>query len=304
MKVSVVIPTFNGGRLLLECVRSILSQQTKVVLEIMIIDSGSKDGSIEQISELIEKKDVFNKIIPIKQRDFSHGKTRNLAIGNTSGEIIILLTQDAIPLGNTWLSNLIAGFESDPQIIGVFGRHKAHKNHPKIIHRNIDNHFLIMGQTPIRKIDDIDEYNRNEILRQKLHFFSNNNSAIRRSEWEKIPFPDVAYGEDQTWAKLVLEKGYKIQYCPDAIVNHSHSFSTRKMYQRKKTEVSYFHRYFGYKLVKQPFNTLVCVTKITMNDLNWILKSGYCYKSIIYVIRNAFVEFTISIQKKLNFFKY
>ena len=275
MRASIIIPTFNGGVFLIECVKSILSQNVTVDYEIIIIDSESTDGSIQECSDLIEKKAIKYKIISIKQKDFNHGNSRNLAIKHCCGEIVVLLTQDAVPCNSLWLSNLIMNFEADSEIVGVFGRHKAHKNHPKIIQRDIENHFLTMAQTPIRTIDDIFEYHRNESLRQKLHFFSNNNSAIRRSTWEKIPFPEVAYGEDQTWAKAILEKGFKIKYCDDASVYHSHDYSLLETFSRTKTEVTFFKNYFNYNLSKSPISSLKSFLWAIANDYLWLKRNKY-----------------------------
>jgi rhamnosyltransferase len=56
------------------------------------------------------------------------------------------------------------------------------------------------------------------------YFFANVSSVIRRDIWTRFPFPDVAFGEDQLWAKQVLEVGYKTAYCADSLVYHSHSY--------------------------------------------------------------------------------
>lgn len=273
MRVSIVIPIFNGGELLVKCIKSIIDQKFNETFEIVIIDSESNDGSTEIVSDLLEKQLLAFKVIPIRKTDFKHGKSRNLAIQHCSGDIIILLTQDAIPSNNSWLSSLVDCFESDSQIVGVFGRHKAHVNHSKIIRRNIDNHFFVMSQTPIRMIEDFDEYHRNEEIRQKLHFFSNNNSAILKAIWTETPFPDVDYGEDQTWAKIVIEKGYKIQYCPDSTVYHSHDYGFKETFQRTLTEVVYFKNHFNYDLTKSLTCSMLGFLRAVSNDFQWLIQN-------------------------------
>lgn len=276
MKVSIVIPTFNGGTLLLECINSILQQQTQDLFEIIIIDSESYDGSIKKIRCILEERRVQFKIISIQKINFKHGNSRNKAIEACSGEIIVLLTQDAIPSNKFWLKNLVSNFDFDLEIAGVFGRHQAHESHPSLIHRDIENHFLCMAEIIERKINDIDEYNRNEKLRQKLHFFSNNNAAIRKCVWELVPFPDVSYGEDQTWAKKVLEKGYKIFYCSKALVYHSHNYGFFEIFNRTTTEIKYFKRYFGYNLYRSPLGSLKTFTQGLFGDLCW-LNQNRCF---------------------------
>lgn len=290
MRASIIIPTLNGGPFLIKCVNSILSQSVIVDSEIIIIDSESTDGSIQKCCDLIEKKAIKHKIISIKQKDFNHGSSRNLAIKHSCGEIVVLLTQDAIPYNSLWLSNLIMNFEADSQIVGVFGRHKAHKNHPYIIQRDIENHFSFMEQTPIRLIDDIDEYNRDETLRQKLHFFSNNNSAIRRSTWEKIPFPPVGFGEDQTWAKIVLEMGFKTFYCKDSVVYHSHYYGIAETFKRTSIEVRYFKKYFDYDLSLSITRFCLAIWKGIFSDIKWLSENK----------RLSFLELNYSVKVNLG----
>ena len=82
-------------------------------------------------------------------------KDTNFAISKSSGELILLLTQDAIPANDNWLATMVETLENN-DIAGVFGRHIAHKDHPKLIQRDLDIHFNRMNQTPIRKIEDWD----------------------------------------------------------------------------------------------------------------------------------------------------
>ena len=273
MKVSVVIPTLNGGINLIKCISSVLAQKIDCPFEIVIIDSESIDGTIIEIKRLLKESHISHKIISIKQKNFKHGHSRNKAIQNCTGEIIALLTQDAIPVNNTWLRNLIFPFETDSKIAGVFGRHEAYKNHSVLLKRDIKNHFLNMEDLTVREIVDYREYNENEKIRQKLHFFSNNNSAIRKSVWASIPFPDVLFGEDQTWAKIILEKGYKTSYRKDSVVYHSHDYGFMETFERTSIEVRFFKKYFNYDLSLSIPRFLLSVSKSVFTDIKWLLKN-------------------------------
>ncbi|MEC8012811.1 MAG: glycosyltransferase family A protein [Verrucomicrobiota bacterium] len=273
MKVSVVIPTFNGGKNLISCISSVLAQKVGCPFEIVIIDSESNDGSIIEIKRMLKESHISHKIISIKQKDFKHGHSRNKAIQNCTGEIIALLTQDAIPVNNTWLSNLIFPFETDSKIAGVFGRHEAYKSHSVLLKRDIKNHFLKMEDLTIREIFDSGEYNENEKIRQKLHFFSNNNSAIKKSVWASNPFPDVLFGEDQTWAKIVLEKGFKTSYQKDSVVYHSHDYGLMETFERTSIEVRFFKKYFDYDLSVSIPRFCLSVSKSVITDIRWLLEN-------------------------------
>ena len=287
-KASVIIPTFNGGDLLLEVCKKLLAQDYKDSWEIIIIDSESSDDSINQIQELFNNSKIPFKLITINKIDFQHGKTRNQAIKQSSGEIILLLTQDSVPVRDDWLSTMVKAFE-DKSIAGVFGRHFAHENHPKLIQRDLDLHFERMNELPIRKINDWNEYENNISLRQTLHFFSNNNSGLRRTVWEEIPFPNVDFGEDQTWAKKTIEAGYSLVYQNDSIVYHSHHYNVFEMYKRAIIEIQFFEKHFNYKSkigLKKAFKRSI----IGLNrDFKFLVKSSsfsifdytYCLKKNI-----------------------
>ncbi|MBT7651163.1 MAG: glycosyltransferase family 2 protein [Opitutae bacterium] len=284
-KASVIIPTFNGGDLLLEVCKKLLVQDYKDSWEIVIIDSESSDDSINQIQELFNNSKIPFKLITINKIDFQHGKTRNQAIKQSSGEIILLLTQDSLPVRDNWLSTMVKTFE-DKNIAGVFGRHIAHLNHPKLIQRDLDLHFESMNELPIRKINDWNEYENNVSLRQTLHFFSNNNSGIRRTVWEEIPFPNVDFGEDQTWAKKVIEAGYCLAYQSEALVFHSHNFSFFGMYKRATTEIKFFDSYFNYDLQINFYAAIKKNLSDTSTDIKYLVKEKslkpkdylYCFK--------------------------
>ncbi len=247
MKASVIIPTYNGGNILVEVVNSLIVQQFSKKWEIVLIDSESTDASLSKISTLISKNSIKLKVISIDRSNFRHGTTRNQAISQCSGEFIALLTQDSIPTDKYWLQQLINGFDRD-EVAGVFGEHKAHKYHPKIIARDLNHHFHLMSQTKYRTSREWFASKHDLQKQQLLHFFSNNNSAIRKSVWKNFRFPPVNFGEDQTWARFILEAGYSIKYQSGAKVYHSHKFGMLDTYKRAKTEKTFFRKYFGYKI--------------------------------------------------------
>ena len=177
---------------------------------------------------------------------------------------------------------MVKAFE-DNSIAGVFGRHIAHVNHPKLIQRDLDLHFERMNELPIRKIIDWNEYENNISLRQKLHFFSNNNSGLRRSVWKEIPFPNVDFGEDQTWAKKAIEDGYSLAYEKESIVYHSHHFKFKELNKRNAIELDYFENEFKYSLRYSKKTIIQNLIKKIALDIIWLLKikelttSNVCY---------------------------
>ena len=71
---------------------------------------------------------------------------------------------------------------------------------------------------------------------------------MRKSEWEKFPYQDVDYGEDQLWADWIIKSNKTKAYSIEAIVNHSHEYDAKQEFERSYTEANFFFKYFGYDL--------------------------------------------------------
>lgn len=262
--VSIIIPVKNGEEFLDEVLTTVLAQKTDFSYEVIVIDSGSKDSSLE----IIKKHNV--KLFEIPPSEFNHGLTRNLGVEKSEGEYIAFITQDATPVNEDWLSNLINPFLDNPEIAGVFGKHIARENCDPIVSINLDNHFD-NNISPVRKFWQKDEgYESNKGV---YVFFSNNNSCIRRSIWEKIPFRKLDMSEDQNWAQDILEAGLVKCYEPSAVVYHSHTYSAIEWFQRN------FDEYCAYKkigLVEKVSlkHSIKAVSALSISDTRNIMQSS------------------------------
>ncbi|WBM72084.1 glycosyltransferase family 2 protein [Buttiauxella sp. WJP83] len=258
-KVSVCILTKNPGYIFREVIQSVLMQNTNFEYEVVVVDSGSTDGTIDYIEKIVDPR---LKLLIIKPTDFGHGKTRNWAIENSSGEFAVMITHDAKPLNNFWLENLISPFETDPDIAGVFGRHVAYEDASVFTKRDLQLHFDGFKSNKVVALDDSERYATDEGYKQFLHYFSDNNAALRRSVWLLYPYPEVDFAEDQLWAKLIIEKGYKKAYADDAVVYHSHNYSLVQTFKRSYDESRALRRLFNYnicpRLLNIGYQTLRC----------------------------------------------
>ena len=204
----------------------------------------------------------------------------------TTGEFLVFITHDACPFDETWLRELIAAAESADDVAGAFGRHVAYPEASAVVTRELVEHFAGFGNVVSRvRMDDEARYAIEEGYRQFLHFFSNNNSCLRRSVWERIPFPDVDFAEDQIWAKTVIEAGYAKAYAPAAVVYHSHDFGIKENAQRGYDESRALHRLFGYVLVPSFRRLLRDWGYLTLRDWKWIAQAprspGYKFKAML-----------------------
>lgn len=225
---SVLLLTRNGSADLEQLLPALRRQQDVAPFEIVAVDSASTDDTVRLLSRFGVRT------LQISPEDFHHSRTRNLAAEHAQGDILIFLSQDAVPASDLWLKRLVSNF-SDPKVGAVYGRQLPKAGSLVERRETLD---VVYGANKIIK----DPAHRNG-LGYRFYHFSDVNAAIRRDVWEATRFPeDMKVFEDLGIAKLILDGGWKIVYEPDAAVVHSHHHST----------VQLFKRYFdiGYTLKK------------------------------------------------------
>ena len=271
-KASIVIPTYNAGPLLERVLQAIEAQQTPWEFQCLIIDSGSQDETLQICSKFIDRLPALE-LYKIPKYEFQHGFTRNVGIDLSNAEFVALITQDAIPANDKWLYNLVNALESSPNAAGAFGRHVAHDDADLFTHQELKNHFKGFDQLPVVMSLTTDRQaviNDDEGWRKILHFYSDNNSCLRKSVWRTLPLPCVPYGEDQLWADMLIRNGYEKLYVRDAVVKHSHDYTPFETFERSATEAEFFSSCFGYSFHQQN----QCAYKGISADLQNVLKEG------------------------------
>ena len=242
----VVIPTYNGLDEVTRVIKALRSQHNAEMLQIHCIDSHSSDGTTQWLGA---QQDVA--LTLVAQAEFQHGRTRNDGAACGQAPMIAFLTQDAVPAGRDWSGDILKMMHHYPQAAGLFGRHLPYPEHPIWVRQEIETHFDNMLNHPLMLSKDTDRQKwdrEDQGWRQLLHFYSDNNSAMRRSVWRDHPYPEVDYGEDQIWARDIIAAGYGKLYAPTAAVYHSHDYTPTQTYARSKTEADFFYRHFGYQL--------------------------------------------------------
>lgn len=252
-KVSVCIPTYNGGARLAEVIERVRSQRAPWRFEIIVVDSNSTDGSTERLATAQDHGPPCQpelRLERIPKPEFQHGRTRNLCASLARGEFVAFLTQDALPTDEFWLYNLVTVLERFPRAAGAFGRHFSWPAASPFTRRDIANHFDDLLRHPIvlsRGTRLAGSEDGTRTARQVLHFFSDNNSCLRRSVWEQVAYPEIDYGEDQAWADKIIRLGYEKVYVPSAAVYHSHDYTPTQITDRAEVESYFFATVFGYE---------------------------------------------------------
>lgn len=269
LRASVLIPVKNGGALLGEVLDAVLTQQTPWPFEVIVVDSGSKDDSVQCARERGVRVEC------ISPSEFGHGRTRNYLASLSRGEFLVFITQDAKPAHAQWLHYLVDGCASAPDVAGAFGPHRAHPGARHVTQRELTEHFAGFGAALSHvRMDDPERFEREVGYRQWLHFFSSNNSCVRRSVWQQLPLPEVAFAEDQTWMLAAIKAGYAKAFVPEAAVYHSHDFGVWETLQRNFDEARSFQRYFGYDMQRSLVGALRSAAALARRDARWLREAG------------------------------
>ncbi|WP_374764424.1 rhamnosyltransferase WsaF family glycosyltransferase [Yunchengibacter salinarum] len=268
---SVVIPTLNAGPVLDSVLDAVQAQEAPFAHDVLVIDSGSTDGTLDKV------KSRGIRLHQIHKADFNHGDTRNLGVELTDGDFVAFLTHDALPKGRDWLFNIVTALEHfGEQAGGAFGKHLAWWDADPFTRRDMTRHFRGFDQHPVflTRDSDPERYALDESWRQLLHFYSDNNSCLRRSVWEKVPMRRTKFGEDQLFAHDLIEAGYGRVYAPQAVVWHSHDYGPEETFERTRTESAFFRHFFGYRLMKNAETLEKTLTALNAEDRDYAARHG------------------------------
>ena len=223
MTVDIICPLYNAEKYLEDLNSNILKQNNVNIKSINYILTESTDKTEDLLNAIISKYENI-KYEKIKKEDFSHSTARENAAMKQNGDILVFITQDIEIRRDDWLVNLIkpiieneadASFSRQLTKYNNIEKYTREKNYPEESYIVTKDSLKTMGM--------------------RAFFFSDAASCIKTEVFKKLNGYDgkrFPTNEDQYIAYKMITNGYRIKYCADSEVYHSHLFTLRQLYKR------------------------------------------------------------------------
>lgn len=215
-KLSIVIRCRNEARALRDVLEALHNQRCDFGWEVIVVDN----ESVDETSKLCKK--YRTKVVSISSQEFTYGRALNWGIAASRGELVLLLSAHALPVGSHFLESAIAPF-SDPQVA-------AARCTPVHMQSQMVQWYQPTDIQYASAQDQREAESRMDWLRK---YPTAACGVLRRSVWEQIKFDEtLESNEDKLWGSQVLAKGYKI-WCPsEAFWIYTRTYSKREHWKR------------------------------------------------------------------------
>lgn len=230
MTVDVVIPTYKPDKRLGSLLRRLRKQSYPI--EKIIIVNTEKELFDSEYVEGISNVEIHH----IEKKEFDHGGTRNYGMKFCKSDLVLMMTQDAVPAGKDMVKELVKPFE-DKDVMVVYGRQLPAPN-------------CSIAEAYTRRFNypDYDIVKTsNDILRMgiKAFFCSDVCAMYKRTEHEKLGgFPNrTIINEDSIFAAYAIQTGKKVYYAAKAEVIHSHNYTYKQQFHRN-FDIGVSHKQF------------------------------------------------------------
>ena len=217
--VDVLIPTYKPDQRCVQLIKRLLNQSVRVHRIYLIdTDSGIFPKELNTLSDKI-------KICRISPEKFDHGGTRAMGAEMSEAEILVYMTQDAMPADEFLIENLLAGF-SDEKVAAVYARQLPAPDCHFI--ERYTREFNYPRVSRLKSKEDLAK------LGIKTYFCSNVCAAYRKDVYKKLGgfVKKTIFNEDMILAGNMIQNGWKIYYAADARVIHSHNYNALQQFHR------------------------------------------------------------------------
>jgi rhamnosyltransferase len=249
--VSIIMRSYNEAWALGDTLAA-LQQQTYAAWELIVIDSGSTDGS----QAMIEAAHPAH-FIQIQPHEYNPGRVMNQGMRLAKSEWCLFINADATPQGTEWLGELVHALQ-EQNVAAVFSRQIPRPDCEAVFASDYERCFGDGRESATWE-----------------HFFSMVSSGLRKSVWALRGFrEDIQYAEDDEYTRWCRDQGYTIRYVPTSVAMHSHNYSSTQAHRRAFGDA----KALGQAALGNPskFNWLRTVMLGSLSDLRHDLR--YCLK--------------------------
>lgn len=263
MNISIICPLYNAKKYIKNLDESIKMQKNVYIESIKYVLTESSDNTEELL------KDLNANYTKIKKEQFSHSLTREKEAMESKGDIIVFITQDIIIRDRLWLYNLTKDIINE-KCQAAFSRQVCENNSIEkyIREKNYPNKSRIVSKMDIEKLGLL------------TFFFSDASAAIKSDIFKELngyDSKDLIISEDMYFAYKLIMEGYKIKYCADSVVIHSHDFTLKQLYKRYFDTGKFFaeNSYLNnYKVNKSGYNLAKYVLIRSIKEKNFKVLFG------------------------------
>lgn len=219
--VDVMIPVYHSDEKLNRLLR-MLYHQTKKPNRVILLHTQDFPGQEQELPE-IDGSNIT--VLPIDKKSFDHGGTRRYGASLSDSDILMFMTQDAIPADEYLIERLLEPY-TDPQIAATYARQLA-DDKTDLIEQYIRN-FNYPKQSRIKALEDLNK------LGIKTFFCSDVCATYRKEVYDKLGgfVEKTIFNEDMIMAAGIIRAGYRIAYTAEAMVVHSHTYSYLQQFTR------------------------------------------------------------------------
>lgn len=215
--ITIAMPTRNAGDQFTRTLEAVMIQRYEGEIEYIALDSGSTDGTLERLHA------AGVRVITMPTNEFDWGLARNRMFEEARGEIVVNLSQDAIPANDDWLTKLLAPLDDNSIAVSCGGSIPDPDRTFRQFQWEKNGYYYFTRE--IKKFTD-----------QFGKGLSFANCAVRRSAWEQLGIGPQATGEDFQFQKRLVAAGQTIAFPDDAPVLHHHNYALRALWRRCRNE--------------------------------------------------------------------
>ncbi len=260
--ISITLLVRDSGPILDELLKRLATQDIEWSYELVVLYFGKSEETLRRL------KQHTSKITQIHPNEFYYDSSRDLVCSLASGEYIVTISVDALPINSDWLKELILPMVSGKADV-VQGELKCPKhddpNYPNFFYweNNYWQYYSSEGKDFIKKYGNLG--------------LSCVNLAFRKKVWEKTRFKGAHYCEDKIFQKRVFKAGYISIYNKNAAMLHAHSYtSIKKLFQRTANEG------LGWKNVGENYGMRLLLKDVFRIDMHLLAVNAFLKKKLKY----------------------